>query len=75
MFTGSWDLEEFKEERPEECQRLVESGELESRLVPAPSRTIDVLSRLLVFTLLGVGLVSLIRPPCVINSHALTLVL
>ena len=60
MFSGSWDLEEFKEERPEEYRRLVESGELEKYLVapPTPGRT--RLYRVLGFTLVGIGFILLI---------------
>ena len=36
IFVGAIPLERFKEERPEEYRRLVERGELDSRLVPAP---------------------------------------
>ncbi len=37
IFTGTVPLEEFKRDRPREYQALVESGELEQRLAPAPS--------------------------------------
>ncbi len=60
MFTGSWDLEEFKEERPEEYARLKASGELERHLVKPPSKAWDRLSHVLGFSLLGIGLVLLI---------------
>jgi len=60
MFTGSWDLEEFKEERPEEYERLVESGELESHLVAPPSKNADLIAHILGFTLLSIGLILLI---------------
>ncbi len=56
MFTGSWDLEEFKEERAEEYARLKASGELEKRLVKPPSRLVNVISHILGFTLLGTGI-------------------
>jgi cytochrome b subunit of formate dehydrogenase len=36
IFTGRMPLERFKEERPVEYRRLVETNQLESRLVPAP---------------------------------------
>ena len=36
IFTGGIPLEEFKADRPREYQELVESGELEERLIPAP---------------------------------------
>ena len=60
MFTGSWDLEEFKEERPEEYERLKASGELEKRLVEPPSKNVKTVSYILGFTLLGIGLILLI---------------
>ena len=60
MFTGSWDLEEFIEERPEEYRRLKESGELEKYLVKPPSRCADIISHILGFTLLGIGLILLV---------------
>ncbi len=60
MFTGSWDLEEFKEERPEEYERLKESGELDKRLVQPPSKQVKTVSYVLDFTLLGIGLVLLV---------------
>lgn len=60
MFIGSWDLEEFKEERPEHYKRLKESGELEKLLVSPPSTTANLASHILGFILLGVGLCLLI---------------
>ncbi len=60
MFTGRWDLEEFKEERPAEYERLKASGELEKRIVEPPSKTFETVSYVLGFTLLGVGLVLLL---------------
>jgi predicted CXXCH cytochrome family protein len=60
MFIGSWDLEEFKEERPEEYDRLKASGELEKRLVAPPSKRAKTVSYVLGFTLLGIGLILLI---------------
>ena len=60
MFVGSWDLEEFKEERPEEYDRLKASGELEKRIVEPPSKRANTVSYALGFTLLGTGLILLI---------------
>ena len=60
MFTGSWDLEELKEERPEEYERLKASGELEKRLVKGPSKSWNLISHILGFSLLGIGLVLLV---------------
>jgi len=59
MFTGSWELEEFKEERPAEYERLRAFGKLDGFLVAPPSKTWYQVSHLLGFTLLGVGLLLL----------------
>ncbi len=56
MFTGSWDLEEFRHERPLEYERLKASGELEKHLVDPPSRTADILFHAIGFALLATGL-------------------
>jgi hypothetical protein len=60
MFTGSWDLEEFIEERPEQYRRLKESGELEQYLVKPPSKRAEIVSHILGFTLLSIGLILLV---------------
>ncbi len=60
MFTGSWDLEEFKEERPEEYARRKASGELEHYLVKPPSKYWNLVAHILGFSLLGIGLILLI---------------
>ncbi len=59
MFVGSWDLEEFKEERPEEYERLKANGELEKHLVEPPSKRAETVSYVLGFSLLGIGLILL----------------
>ena len=59
MFTGTMPLEEFKKEHGVEYQRLVETGELESRLVDPPSPRMADASRLLGFVLIIVGLILL----------------
>jgi hypothetical protein len=56
MFTGAVSLEEFKREHAAEYKRLVESGELEKRMVDVPSRPMTIGSRILGFTLIGIGL-------------------
>ncbi len=56
MFSGSWDLEEFKHERPLEYARLKESGELEKHLVKPPSKKANVIFHIIGFTLLATGL-------------------
>lgn len=60
MFTGSMDLEELKEERRAEYERLKASGELDARLVAPPSKTTDWLFHFIGFSLLGFGLILLI---------------
>ena len=56
MFTGTMSLEEFKTDHGVEYQRLVDSGELESRLVEPPSPGMVKASKALAFTLIAVGL-------------------
>ncbi len=56
MFTGTFSLEEFKHEHPLEYQRLVDSGELESRLVDAPSPARLTAAKALAFVLIACGL-------------------
>jgi len=56
MFTGSVPLEDLKKDHPLEYQRLVQSGELQSRLVEPPSALKLKLSRLLGFVLIAFGL-------------------
>ncbi len=56
MFTGTFSIEEFKHEHPLEYQRLVESGELESRLVDAPSPGKLGAAKALAFVLIACGL-------------------
>ena len=56
MFTGTFSIEEFKHEHPLEYQRLVDSGELQGRLVDAPSPTKMKAARVLGFTLIAFGL-------------------
>ncbi|HEB55347.1 MAG TPA: cytochrome C [Gammaproteobacteria bacterium] len=72
MFTGSWDLEEFKEERPQEYERLKASGELEKRLVPPPSRRAVIISHIIGFTLLTVGISLLIMVLIGFSNSGLT---
>jgi cytochrome b subunit of formate dehydrogenase len=56
MFTGTFSLEEFKHEHPLEYQRLVDSGELEGRLVDAPSPAKLTAAKALAFVLIACGL-------------------
>jgi cytochrome b subunit of formate dehydrogenase len=56
MFTGTFPVEAFKHEHPLEYQRLLDSGELQSRLVDAPSPAKLTASKVLGFTLIVIGL-------------------
>jgi len=56
MFTGAVPLEEFKRERALEYRRLLETGQLEKRLVDAPSRPMTLGSKILGITLIIFGL-------------------
>jgi cytochrome b subunit of formate dehydrogenase len=60
MFTGTQSLEEFRHEHPAQYQRLLESGELQQRLVDAPSRPLHVGSVILGLTLITIGLALLV---------------
>jgi cytochrome b subunit of formate dehydrogenase len=60
MFTGTQSLEEFRHEHPAQYQRLLDSGELQSRLVDAPSRPMHVGSVILGLALLAIGLTLLV---------------
>ena len=57
VFTGGEPLEKFKLDRPREYQQLVEQGELEKRLMPAPQPIIVTFWRRFGFSALVVGLV------------------
>jgi cytochrome b subunit of formate dehydrogenase len=59
MFTGSMTLEEFKEERPIEYERLVKEGRLEEFLVGAPSPRMARYSEILGFILIAAGIILL----------------
>jgi thiosulfate reductase cytochrome b subunit len=56
IFTEGMPLEEFKRDRPREYQQLLEQGELERNLMPAPVPLAVKLWRRLGFAALGVGL-------------------
>jgi cytochrome b subunit of formate dehydrogenase len=60
MFTGSMPLEDFKRDHRVEYNRLVASGELEKRLVDAPTRPMTLGSKLLGFALIAFGLLLLV---------------
>ncbi len=57
VFTGGEPLEKFKLDRPREYQQLVEQGELEKRLMPAPQPIVVTFWRRFGFSALLVGLV------------------
>jgi len=57
VFLTGVPLEEFKKDRPREYQELVESGELEKRLMPAPSPLARKWWRRFGFTALTIGLI------------------
>jgi hypothetical protein len=56
IFTGGVPLEEFKQDRPREYQEMVQRGELEQNLMPAPIPLAAKLWRRFGFTALGIGL-------------------
>ena len=56
MFTGAMTLEEFSHEHTLEYNRLMQSGEIERYRVAAPPRGLALASRILGFTLIGIGL-------------------
>jgi predicted CXXCH cytochrome family protein len=56
IFTEGVPLEELKHDRPREYQQLVESGELEKLLMPAPLPQVRRKWRRFGFTALGIGL-------------------
>ena len=60
MFTGTQSLREFRHDHPAQYQRLVDSGELQARLVEAPSKPFHGASVALGLTLIGVGLTLLV---------------
>lgn len=59
MFTGTQSLREFRHDHPAHYQRLVDSGELEKRLVAAPSKPMHIGSVILGLTLITIGLILL----------------
>ncbi|MDP1526697.1 MAG: cytochrome C, partial [Rhodocyclaceae bacterium] len=60
MFTGTQSLREFRHDHPAQYQRLVDAGELEKRLVSAPSPAMHKASVALGLLLITVGLVLLV---------------
>ncbi len=60
MFSGRLPLERFKLERPEEYERLRESGQLESRLAGPPSKQARLWGYIGGATALGIGIILVI---------------
>jgi len=60
MFTGTQSLREFRHDHPAQYQRLVDSGELQKRLVSAPSPAMHKASVALGLLLITVGLILLV---------------
>jgi len=60
MFTGTQSLEEFRHDHPAHYQRLLASGELQKRLVDAPSRSMTLGSKILGLVLITIGLMLLV---------------
>ena len=60
MFTGTQSLREFRHDHPAQYQRLVDSGELEKRLVAAPSPAMRKASVVLGLALITIGLSMLV---------------
>ncbi len=60
MFTGAMSLEHFARDHPLHYKRLVESGELHKYLVDAPSKPMQLGSKILGFTLIAFGLLLLV---------------
>jgi cytochrome b subunit of formate dehydrogenase len=55
IFTGRVPVEELKRDKPREYERMVETGEFESRLVPPYPRRVEIVFRVIGFTMLGIG--------------------
>ncbi len=60
MFTGTMTFEHFVRDHPLHYKRLVESGELQKYLVDAPSKPMQIGSKILGYTLIAFGLILLV---------------
>ena len=60
IFTGSVELEEFKEDRPRQYKQLVKDGELENMYVDPPNPKFLKIARIFGFTALTLGLLLVI---------------
>ena len=56
IFSGSYDLEEFQLDRPDEYRRLEEEGKLETLFVNPPDRTLKKVIKFFGWSALIVGL-------------------
>jgi len=56
VFTGSYDLEEFKLDRPEEYKKIEEAGELHKYVVDPPSKAYELFVRIFGWSALIIGL-------------------
>lgn len=57
IFTGSVELDEFKEDRPREYDILQKDNKLEEKFVNAPNKTLLRAARIFGFTALTIGLI------------------
>ncbi|MEO5329927.1 MAG: cytochrome c3 family protein [Magnetococcus sp. THC-1_WYH] len=69
MFVGNMPMEEFKEERTVEFQRMVQEGTLAEIMVEPPTSKAKKYSRILGFTLIGIGLTLLFFALTGIGTH------
>ena len=69
IFVGSMPLERFKEERPDEYDRLVKAGTFEERLVDPPTRAQLRHARMFGFTAVAIGLALVIGMIAAVVSH------
>ncbi len=56
IFTGRVSVEELKADKPREYEELISSGDLEKNLFEPYPRNIQIISRVIGFTALGIGL-------------------
>ncbi|MCF8262252.1 MAG: cytochrome b/b6 domain-containing protein [Melioribacteraceae bacterium] len=60
IFTGCVPLEEFKEDRPREYERLINTGTLEERIVNPPSSALLKVAKIFGFTAFTIGLMIIV---------------
>jgi cytochrome b subunit of formate dehydrogenase len=56
IFTGRVPVEELKRDKPREYERMVAAGEFEERLVPPYPSRVELIFRVIGFTMLGLGI-------------------